>query len=289
MGKPLSCRPGANSTAATPHSARGLTLLELLVTVAIVAALAGIAARAFQSTYADSQQELTRSEMQRVASAIRQFKQDTAYDPKQGPFRSITDGGLVNTSNYPGDTIARRNAWMCSPANFGQLINEPLRAVNTPVMAWNEATGRGWRGPYLTRDALVDVGDDLLPGGTGDPAITSDVHYIHMRGIGDGFEHPPVDPSGTRRCTEVVNNTACLLDWRIAVDNADDIAEGAEQAFDFHGGPLLYFINEDDSVNNAKENIAGCTALPCLVSMGANGFYERDGNLGDDDIVLVVP
>ncbi|MEM9370962.1 MAG: prepilin-type N-terminal cleavage/methylation domain-containing protein, partial [Pseudomonadota bacterium] len=68
------------------RSERGLTLLEVLVTLGIIAAVAGIGVQVFTSVGTDTSERLVRLEMREVANAIQRFRNDTGYFPKQGPF-----------------------------------------------------------------------------------------------------------------------------------------------------------------------------------------------------------
>ena len=68
------------------HSRWGFTLLELLVVVAIVALIAGGVIMSFGNTRDDSSLQIVQSEILEIKKAVLQFKQDTGYLPKQGPF-----------------------------------------------------------------------------------------------------------------------------------------------------------------------------------------------------------
>lgn len=104
---------------------RGFTLLELLVVVSVLATLAGITAVALDGYERDSQTQLVRVEMQRIASAIYRFKEDTGYFPEEGIF------------NDEGDD-----------ANLTWLFSSPENS-GTEILPWNANSGRGWHGPYL--------------------------------------------------------------------------------------------------------------------------------------------
>ncbi len=246
---------------------RGFTLLELLVIVAILATIAFLTTGAFRGVGEFANDSLVRSEMQEITKAIRQFKQDTGYYPKQGPFGLVVDGGKV--PNAVGEHEFR------SPANWVQLFEEPDDGIN-PIMAWNINVGRGWRGPYLKKYLeRTDVGDGLEADGldgSGNPGDIVDVNTSRLEnlwGIADPFEHRPVAPDSYTRCQEnATNTTPCLLDWRPL---PGDIT------FALYGRPYLYFINPA-----ATANVTGCTA-PCMLSFGPDGRYNQGAS---DDIVL---
>lgn len=173
----------------------GFTLLELLVVVAILAGTAFIASGTFRGVSEHAEERLVRAEMQEIAKALRQFRQDTGYFPKEGPFELAIDDGNVGDDGLPdqamdlGDDALRR--WFYSPANFYQLLTatSPLADGdadddNDHLLAkWNAETGRGWRGPYLNgfRDGFVNIGENIDSG-----MVVTDVV-----GIADPFSHSP--------------------------------------------------------------------------------------------------
>jgi len=206
--------------------------------------------------------------MQEIARAIRQFKQDTGYFPKEGPFNlDSAPGGQVTTASlladfpYSGTTAAKRQNWFNSQVNFYQLMTtvSPLNGTGHLLEQWNEETGRGWRGPYLqgVRDGYIDVGD-----GPNDPAIVSANGIADVDGIADPFMFRGIAGGGS----EVDGN---ILDWSRTHRpvNAGDPAREEREKW---GRPYL-LLN------------MGTPAKLSLVSMGSDG--EWDNGL-DDDIVL---
>ncbi len=214
--------------------------------VSILAATAFVATGAFQGISQQANDGLVRTEMQEIARAIRQFRQDTGYYPKTGPFARVAEGGMVPNSVD--------SAWFYSPANFSQLFIEPTDG-STPIMAWDINVGRGWRGPYLKgfSEGFVDIRADInsadSPAGnvSGDPLSGGDIPDVP--GIADPFEH---------RAESVSSGT--LLDWVMTAGGTDPLKTW--------GRPYLLF-DLDSS--------------PTLISMGPNGEYNQGGG---DDIVL---
>lgn len=155
------------------RSERGLTLLEVLVTLGIIAAVAGIGVQVFTSVGTDTSERLVRLEMREVANAIQRFRNDTGYFPKQGPFAATND---VNTAE---------------PPNLAQLFAQPQNAAGTDILSYDVPTSSGWNGPYLSElDALsVSVGDNLAADGSGNPTAGN---AIVVRAVGDPFSSPPV-------------------------------------------------------------------------------------------------
>ncbi|MEM1277496.1 MAG: prepilin-type N-terminal cleavage/methylation domain-containing protein [Pseudomonadota bacterium] len=156
----------------TATSEQGLTLLEVLVTLGIIAAVAGIGVQVFTTVGTDASDRLVRLEMRQIANAIQRFRQDTGYWPKQGPFATVDDTNLSE------------------PANLQQLFNQPQNS-SADVLPYDLASGTGWNGPYISElDALaVAVGDNLAADGTGVPTSGA---TVTLRAIGDPFNSSPV-------------------------------------------------------------------------------------------------
>lgn len=269
----------------TPDGQYGMTLLEMLVVVVILAAVAFVTTSTFDRAYDDTHQKLMRSEMLEITKAIKMFKQDTGFYPGQGPFTLLenvdADGNYScadDAATSPGAVFPNPENSVeafTTPANFRQLFEAPVLCDEHPLAMlanWQPGNGRGWRGPYLKNDLeYVDVGDDLQPDGSGSPtdlAAANPNRLEGVRSIADAFERQPVRPNSDVSCEEnTTNTTPCLLDWRVGLD--DDAY--SQQA---HGRPYLYFID-----NAAPANIPGCENVPCLVSMGPNGRYDDADDL----------
>lgn len=248
-----------------PHSP-GYSLLEMLVVISLLAAVAFISTGNYRNVIEDSGERLVLTEMQEIAGAIRRFKQDTGYFPREGPFahgtvagQSVTDVNLSGV-NHAGATATARQEWFESPANFYQLLVAPLLSGHPAGLEqWNNETGRGWRGPYLqgVRDGYVDIGDD-----------PDDPTNIVTRGIPDvdGIADPFLAGDRAGGGAEVDGR---ILDWarnHRPVNAGDPPREERE-----HWGRPYLFLQ------------LGTPLKWSLVSMGPDGEYD---NGGDDDIVL---
>jgi len=236
----------------------GFTLLEMMVVISLLAATAYVATGAYTGFIEDSQEQLVYSEMQEIAAAIRQFKQDTGYYPKTGPFAlgtlaetttKVTDADLSDVrydgTLYSGLSSTTRSNWFNSPANLYQLLYGPLLSDHVSGLeSWNAETGRGWRGPYLTgiRDGFVDVvaGDNPL-----DTSVTTRVPDVAA--IADPFTAPHI--------------TTSVMDWKRQPDGT---------VIEKWGRPYLF--------------IELTTDVWSLISMGPDGDYD-DGveDLSDPD------
>ncbi|MCG3117786.1 MAG: type II secretion system GspH family protein [Candidatus Manganitrophus sp. SA1] len=164
----------------------GVTLLELLIVITVLAILAGGVILSLGSVEEDAALRLSQSEMQEIKKSVLRFRQDTGFLPKQGPFDLAppNGGGVVPLPSEGVD-------WFRSSANFDQLYRNPLTGTGHPLESWNPNTARGWRGPYLTvhGEGLVDVGNNLGTDGTGSPVAGTVV--ANVRGVADPFIASP--------------------------------------------------------------------------------------------------
>ena len=160
-------------------------MLELLVVVAILAVVAGGIVVVFGGVEEDAAFKIAQSEMMEIRKAILQFRRDTGFLPRQGPLALTIDGGSVPLP-------PQGEAWFKSPANFIQLLENPLTGTGHPLETWNIDTKRGWNGPYLSRsgEGYVTLGDNLQADGSGSP--TAGGLLVDVPGMADPFTAEPV-------------------------------------------------------------------------------------------------
>ncbi len=277
---------------------RGFTLVELLIVIMIIAAIAGGVVLSLDDTEDEAGLQISRSEIVKVKEAILKFKLDTGYLPGQGPFRlcndggAIPDGSVVNPSDpcnkdnlpsyVPNFPAVAQKKWFDSPANFWLLFGRddpcpdtvpstpvldeksPLCRTGHPLEAWNPNTRRGWRGPYLSRigEGLVDVGDNLTQAGCGSPEAGTVLSQV--RGVADPFDARPV-------------NANTYFVWRTLPDDTDATTH-ADDPHTKWGRPYLMF----DLANN-KARIVGLGKNRRFdIGVEVGGICPPDG----DDIVL---
>lgn len=266
---------------------KGFSLLELLTVVSILATVSAIGVTAYHNVLEESDDRLVLVEMKEIADAIRQFKQDTGYYPKEGPFAVDGSGAgqvtLGSFAGFAGADDAAKTRWFNSPANLIQLFVRPVFVTDSPVeflTEWDAETGRGWRGPYLRdfNDGYVDIGsqvNEIQLGIGGDPLVVNSVlpAIPDVFAIADPYGHNDEEVSGA----SVVDDT--LLDWnpkhRDSVGNRNE-ADDRER----WGRPYLYFLHDPDGNDEIS-----------LISMGPNGFFDNgvsDSVSDEDDIRLVI-
>lgn len=138
---------------------QGFTLLELIVVVAILAMVAGGAALSLAGVQEQAGVDVCQAELAAIRDAVRRFKADTGFLPRQGPFDLVSRGGAV-----PDPTEGA--AWFDAPANLSQLYANPLQGTGHALETWSPTRRRGWHGPYLSRAVpawvVVDDGSGTL-------------------------------------------------------------------------------------------------------------------------------
>lgn len=116
-------------------------MVELLVVIAVLAVLGGIAVPATHGLIGKARVQSTRKEMSDLAQAIREYAGDRGFEPhrpKVGGFPPASAG----TGAYP--TI------------LGREIESDVESIG-----WNPFLERGWNGPYLIGDEVtVDADGD---------------------------------------------------------------------------------------------------------------------------------
>lgn len=280
-------------------SSSGFTLLELLVVVSILAALAGLTSIRVDSYERDAQVKLAQVKMDRIASAIQRFRADTGYYPLTGPFAPeamqapTADALAEDASGWGEDGRAwLRETWF-SAANFTWLFNEPQwppiavrlgdgESQPAPLMPWNMDAARGWHGPYLepsSRSLFLPAGGDSSAGdacaglsqgrigalsdgaGPGGTAVSS-----ALAGITDPFQWE-VERRPARRY--------CVV--------AKDPDVGRYRLKTYASAPYLY---ETDFWHAEHEDCSGADST-CVI-LRSPGPNSRDDHGSGDDLVLVL-
>ena len=260
---------------------KGFTLIELLVVVSILAALAGITSVAMDGYYEDSQEQITRVEMQRIANAIRRFKADTGYWPK------------TESTPYTYDEYE-------DPANFSFLFSQ----TKTSIPDWTPEYAIGWHGPYIDLAAIKTISKDdfnvdefnvLKPQGCIDGSkypsatfITAASENKRMNGLVDRFEQVRQDSSGNVK--EASEEYCVLTKRRTKHFDADGNVIWLWNIEDISASPYLYdakFTHFGSALCTKNTDINLSVTCVALRSFGPDGI-DNDGTDDSDDIVFVL-
>jgi type IV pilus assembly protein PilA len=117
-----------------PSKQGGFTLIEMIVVVAIIAALAAILVPIVSSELADSEQTKALADCQRIAAAITQYIKDTRLFPT-GPLGNNTVTMLYGAGNAATGTNAFDTGTKATLASY--LTNGTTNG------------GSLWKGPYV--------------------------------------------------------------------------------------------------------------------------------------------
>jgi type II secretory pathway pseudopilin PulG len=204
MNKPMKGRPNR-----LPRRS-ALTLLELVVVVAILAALAGMAVPLYENTTSQSQIGVTNETLRRLQDVIL-----NTYVPNMKG-ADISSGlsslPIVNLDGLPRSTQSGQPSitWLFqNPASqFG--------AVASLAQSFNRVSRLGWNGPYLTNSAATypginsnaasagfnstygNVGDPAVLDGWGNPIVIVYVHDPSQTGLyANYFALLSAGPSGS--------------------------------------------------------------------------------------------
>ncbi|MBI3400883.1 MAG: prepilin-type N-terminal cleavage/methylation domain-containing protein [Acidobacteria bacterium] len=157
---------------------KGFTLLEIIVVLAVIGALAAMLAPVVFRYIDDAKRTQAQSDVNTIASAIQQMYKDTGrwafYNNGTGklPYTSGTDASLLTSNGactgasaagtcdttVPVDT-STGSTWALASGKADSLADQLI--LNTPFTgatgtAYSASGGRAWRGPYLDRIPALD-------------------------------------------------------------------------------------------------------------------------------------
>jgi hypothetical protein len=246
----------------------------LLVTCAILAALAYVAWGAYAHVDRRAEDTLARAELLRLAEALRRFHDDTGYWPGEGPFRlagadcAIADGGRGGGVSREAIYALAPNqeAWFASPANLFLLFERPPLCGAHPLnrlAAWDAESRRGWNGPYLPLASRMWMSArQKLAGESGASAI------VDLPAFGAGPKFPPETSADC-----VADADGCLtfadLGWRVLPASATGY-DPARHELAQHARPFFFLLATGTPGQQA----------PRAIYWGADGRY---GGTSSDD------
>jgi prepilin-type N-terminal cleavage/methylation domain-containing protein len=146
------------------RDARGFTLIELTVVLAVIVTLALILTPSITNFINDSRVARTRTDTQTVAASVVQFYKDTGFFPQWSTANAGGPGTAANRVDLlvsPGNTptVAAANTW--TTGSTDTLVNQLMS--NTPTYTMKNATSQfGWNGPYLSTAIGADAWNNRL-------------------------------------------------------------------------------------------------------------------------------
>jgi prepilin-type N-terminal cleavage/methylation domain-containing protein len=169
----------------------GLTLMELLVVLVILAAIAGIVVAVVPNSSDDARVQVTRTNMTQLQAVILGgFKADMTEDIRrsQPTYQVLPRPGYfaLNNSippNGPRPNKPQLRYLFRNPGPFGITMTQGLAETNSP--SFDPATGHGWRGPYI----LPGIGKYPEPDAVN---FTTDYGEKDDPTVLDGWGHPIV-------------------------------------------------------------------------------------------------
>lgn len=185
------------------YGPRGFSLLEIVIVLTVIAALAGSVIVSLGESESRVEQGLNTTRIQELREALLRFRKDMGYLPGEGLLAFDAANGVDPSAPSPvfADD-AQWQAWLSAPANVLMLVEAPDDPASTSyrwslvgaaaqLRVWDPARQRGWNGPYLRADAVewVLVGSALAPDGSGDP--TAGVLLPPMPAVADSHLQAP--------------------------------------------------------------------------------------------------
>lgn len=135
---------------------RGFTLIELLIVIGLLGALATLVLASLQGTRTESLDEsLVEKELADIQRAFQRFVLDCA--PTREDYARVARYGLAPLMAYDG-YLQTGETWSFD--------------------AWDDARGRGWRGPYIVREGTANVDVDVTAVGSGSVDIPTSLGQV---------------------------------------------------------------------------------------------------------------
>lgn len=134
----------------------GFTLMEIIIVLAIIAALAAIITPLAFSYLSDAKKTQAQNDANQVAEAIARFVRDTALPPYKNNTATDKSQAFVSTTDFDclqgsvgGDPDVGTSGWACAVKDTidnHMIINAPAGDATKKY----KTTGKtAWKGPYL--------------------------------------------------------------------------------------------------------------------------------------------
>lgn len=181
------------------RGAAGLTLVELVVIVAVLAVLAGVSLPVASSVMRKARTDSTKTEMADLAKAIRGYAADVGFDPQH-----VTWGRFLPEEKGQGKYTTI----------LGLGLESDLNGCG-----WNPVLKKGWNGPYVNAvNETTDADGDGMPESVRGYQVDAWGRYYLYRNRND--KGKKVTQKDTVRVVEIVSGGPDR-DLKTAADNLE--------------------------------------------------------------------
>ncbi len=239
----------------SPVASAGFTLLELLVVITLLAILATGALISYGDIQDEARDDVTRYDLSQLRTALLQFRRHTGEFPcrvyRNGyyvPDDSVMTLDFTNLPSTPdngdllnwcGNTI---NGQVDSAVSMlSQFPYDETNTTYTPLL-WNPDTKRGWNGPYINRQGLIDAwGNSYV-------LLNAELDYSPAsRCEKDGSGDYDVT-GGTYTCLTADDAGWNATDYTLEADIARIVSYGANGIYDSSSASAPCIAEADDFV-----------------------------------------
>jgi len=234
---------------------RGLTLLELVVVLGILAVLSTVAIRTLEPIADQARYEQTQSVLNHLRHAL-----VGSAEPIGGALATVRSSFIPDTGSLPLD-------WDCLMVRPPSLIERSLQTFDSDRDSINDIhLTSGWNGPYMTLGAGVT---EILDGWGAEPALILDSGALEILSLGSDGDS--ISPEGGYRSdisltVQPKDYQGALVFKLYAIDTIngsriDPSPTGSEQL-----GVLFYGVNATGGSAGAIEEQ--------LIVIANNGSFE---------------
>jgi type II secretory pathway pseudopilin PulG len=183
------------------HSRNALTLMELVVVLAVLAAVSGLLAPLFSGTMQNANEVVTKRSLQEIGDALSDFWRDTKHVPLDGITTFANEADRLSVDWLFANPVTGESTWGFSPS-----------------------TTIGWRGPYIagstgnvaaaSSPSLIDAwNQEIKIHDVDSTASLRDVRVV-SGGPNRVIDIPPTKPTGALTTTDIGDDIYVTLTLR---------------------------------------------------------------------------
>lgn len=143
------------------RDARGFTLLEITIILAVIAILGLILAPSIVNFLNQSRLVRAQNDVQLLAEAVRDFFSDTGFFPQWADAERTRRISLLVSAGAVPEVQSGAEGWaVVAPDSIDRITNQLIN--NRPSFSGSGyplkglSSGSGWNGPYMSADLLAD-------------------------------------------------------------------------------------------------------------------------------------